>query len=175
MQLVVFLTNRLIVDKTMTLPSANNILLNRETDSIFAKLYLLYMRTQNEDFRLRVFLTLAEEGSFTRTAAVLGITQPGVSQHISELERIYGIRLFNRERGAVSLTKEGREFREYALRIEGAYMDAAVFAEKSGRNSDSQEHIAVEMVRSLLPILRKMNSGFAEDIERLLTSYQEAQ
>ena len=117
------------------------------------------MRTQNEDFRLRVFLTLAEEGSFTRTAAVLGITQPGVSQHISELERIYGIRLFNRERGAVSLTKEGREFREYALRIEGAYMDAAVFAEESGRNSESQEHIAVEMVRSLLPILRKMNSG----------------
>ena len=103
---------------------------------------------------------------------MLGITQPGVSQHISELERIYGIRLFNRERGAVSLTKEGRE---YALRIEGAYMDAAVFAEESGRNSESQEHIAVEMVRSLLPILRKMNSGFAEDIERLLTSYQEAQ
>ncbi len=133
------------------------------------------MRPQNEDFRLRVFLTLAEEGSFTRTAAVLGITQPGVSQHISELERIYGIRLFNRERGAVSLTKEGREFREYALRIEGAYMDAAVFAEENGRNSESQEHIAVEMVRSLLPILRKMNSGFAEDIERLLTSYQEAQ
>ncbi len=178
MQLVVFLTNRLIAEKTMrimTLPSANNILpIAKQILSLRSYTYL-YMRTQNEDFRLRVFLTLAEEGSFTRTAAVLGITQPGVSQHISELERIYGIRLFNRERGAVSLTKEGREFREYALRIEGAYMDAAVFAEENGRNSESQEHIAVEMVRSLLPILRKMNSGFAEDIERLLTSYQEAQ
>ena len=129
------------------------------------------MRTQNEDFRLRVFLTLAEEGSFTRTATVLGITQPGVSQHISELERIYGIRLFNRERGAVSLTKEGREFREYALRIEGAYHDAAAFAENGGKVPDSQEHIAVEIVRSMLPVLRKMNPDFAEDMERLVISY----
>lgn len=129
------------------------------------------MKTQNEDFRLRVFLTLAEEGSFTRTAAVLGITQPGVSQHISELERVYGLRLFNRERGAVSLTREGREFREYALRIEGAYHDAAAFAENEGKIPEAQENIAVETVRSLLPVLRKMNPGFAEDIERIVTSY----
>ncbi len=130
------------------------------------------MRTQNEDFRLRVFLTLAEEGSFTRTAAVLGITQPGVSQHISELERIYDLKLFNRERGAVSLTKEGREFREYALRIEGAYHDAAAFAENGGTvASESSERLAMDMVRSMLPVLRKMNPGFAEDIERIVISY----
>ncbi len=129
------------------------------------------MRTQNEDFRLRVFLTLVEEGSFTRTAAVLGITQPGVSQNISELEKIYGIRLFNRERGAVSLTDEGKEFREYALRIEGAYHDAVAFAEHGGKLSDNSENLAIELVRSLLPALRKMNSAFAEDVERIVVSY----
>ena len=129
------------------------------------------MGTTNEDFRLRIFLTLAEEGSFTRTAARLGITQPGVSQNISELERAYGLKLFSRERGAVSLTREGKEFREYALRIEGAYHDAATFAENGGAVSGSQEYIAVDMVRALLPVLRRMNPGFAEDVERLLTAY----
>lgn len=125
--------------------------------------------SNNEDFRLRIFLTLASEGSFTKTAAVLGITQPGVSQNISELERIYGMKFFNRERGSVSLTREGAEFREYALRIQGAYHDAAVFAEKGGsaEPGNSAEN-AVEMVRALLPLLRKMNPPLSVEIEKLL-------
>ena len=128
------------------------------------------MGATNEDFRLRIFLTLAEEGNFTRTAARLGITQPGVSQNISELERIYGMKLFNREKGSVSLTEEGRGFREYALRIEGAYLDAAAFAENGGAVSGNQENLAVEMVRALLPVLRRMNPEFAGDVEKLVCS-----
>lgn len=129
------------------------------------------MGTANEDFRLRIFLTLAEEGNFTRTAARLGITQPGVSQNISELERIYGMKLFSREKGGVTLTEEGREFREYALRIEEAYGDAAAFAENGGAGSENQERLAVDMVRAMLPVLRRMNPEFAGDIGRLLMSY----
>lgn len=129
------------------------------------------MGTTNEDFRLRIFLTLAEEGNFTRTAARLGITQPGVSQNISELERIYGMKLFSREKGGVILTEEGRKFREYALRIEEAYGDAAAFAENGGAESENQERLAVDMVRAMLPVLRRMNPEFAGDIGRLLMSY----
>lgn len=126
------------------------------------------MGTANEDFRLRIFLTLAEEGNFTRTAARLGITQPGVSQNISELERIYGMKLFNREKGAVSLTEAGRRFREYALRIEGAYRDAAAFAGNGGEVSENPERLAADMLRALLPVLRRMNPGLAGDVERLI-------
>ncbi len=129
------------------------------------------MGTTNEDFRLRIFLTLAEEGNFTRTAARLGITQPGVSQNISELERIYGMKLFNREKGSVSLTEKGREFREYALRIEGAYGDAAAFAENGGAVSESKEHLAGDMVRAMLPVLRRMNPELAGEVERVLGAY----
>ncbi len=129
------------------------------------------MGTANEDFRMRIFLTLAEEGNFTRTASRLGITQPGVSQNISELERIYGMKLFNRERGAVSLTEEGRKFREYALRIEGAYRDAAAFAENGGAVSENRERLAVDMLKALLPVLRQMNPELAGDVERLIQSY----
>lgn len=130
------------------------------------------MGTQNGDFRLKIFLTLAEQGSFTKTAAALGITQPGVSQNISELERIYGMKLFNRDRGSITLTGEGEEFLKYARRIEGAYRDAAAFAENGGTVPGKPEELAVETVRALLPVLRRMNPEFASLIESCCDNFR---
>ncbi|MBR4755470.1 MAG: LysR family transcriptional regulator [Bacteroidales bacterium] len=70
-----------------------------------------------EDFRLKVFIAVADEGSFTRAARTLGISQPAVSQNVSELEKELGAELFLRRKGAVSLTPSGSAFREYAARI----------------------------------------------------------
>ena len=63
-----------------------------------------------EDFRLKVFVTLSQEKSFTRTAEVLHISQPAVSQNISELEKQLGVKLFDRLRGEVALTPAGELF-----------------------------------------------------------------
>ena len=70
-----------------------------------------------DDFRLRVFLMVAAEGSFTRAAQHLGITQPAVSQNVAELEKQVGAPLFVRGRGEVSLTAEGYVFKDYAEKI----------------------------------------------------------
>lgn len=78
-----------------------------------------------DDFRLKVFMTVAKEGSFTKAAASLKISQPAVSQHISELERITGVRLFERLRGEVVLTQQGLLFQIHAKRILDAYMSAS--------------------------------------------------
>lgn len=77
-----------------------------------------------EDFRLRIFLTVAQEGGFTRAASVLGITQPSVSQNIAELERLVGVKLFERQRTEVILTPAGRIFKDYATRIQESYSQA---------------------------------------------------
>ena len=60
-----------------------------------------------DDFRLRVFMMVAAEGSFTRAAQHLGVSQPAVSQNIAELEKQVGAVLFERKRGEVTLTPEG--------------------------------------------------------------------
>lgn len=77
-----------------------------------------------EDFRLKVFKALAREGSFTKAASVLGITQPAVSQHIAELEKTTGTRLFDRLHGEVVLTAQGRIFMDYADKVLAAYGSA---------------------------------------------------
>ncbi|HBK6128428.1 TPA: LysR family transcriptional regulator, partial [Raoultella ornithinolytica] len=45
---------------------------------------------------LLYFVTVAREGSFTRAAAHLGVTQPALSQAISALEERMQIRLLTR-------------------------------------------------------------------------------
>lgn len=69
------------------------------------------------DFRLEVFAAVAEEGSFTKASLRLGISQPAVSQNIAELEKTLGVQLFERARGSVRLTSDGRRFNEYAVQI----------------------------------------------------------
>jgi DNA-binding transcriptional LysR family regulator len=74
-----------------------------------------------EDFRLKIFLTVAQEGGFTKAAAALGVTQPSVSQNVAELEKKLGTKLFERLRSDVVLTPAGRIFKEYAERIQAEY------------------------------------------------------
>ncbi|WP_407731542.1 LysR family transcriptional regulator [Pseudocitrobacter faecalis] len=56
---------------------------------------------------LLYFVTVAREGSFTRAAALLGVTQPAISQAISALEARMQIRLLTRTTRSVSPTAAG--------------------------------------------------------------------
>lgn len=75
-----------------------------------------------EDFRLKVFMAVAAERSFTKAASVLGITQPAVSQNIADLEKMTGRKLFDRQRGAVVLTAEGEVFMNYVAKLQGIHV-----------------------------------------------------
>ena len=78
-----------------------------------------------EDFRLRVFLAVAQEGSFTLASKKLHVSQPAVSQNIAELEKTLGVTLFERLRGEVRLTDKGLLFKGYAEQILHWYGAAA--------------------------------------------------
>ena len=58
-------------------------------------------------FQLRAFDAVAREGSFTRAAARLFISQPAVTGHIKALEEHYQITLLRRTARRVELTEEG--------------------------------------------------------------------
>jgi len=56
---------------------------------------------------LKTFLSLAETGSFSRTAEALFVTQPAVSKRIAALEASVGTSLFDRIGKTVQLTEAG--------------------------------------------------------------------
>src|SRR5579872_90273 len=66
---------------------------------------------------LRVFVAVAHRQSFTRAAEQLGLTQPGVSKSIRELERQAGARLVERIPTGVTLTEAGNVLLGHARAI----------------------------------------------------------
>jgi LysR family transcriptional regulator, transcriptional activator of the cysJI operon len=66
---------------------------------------------------LRIFLSVCEAGTMTRAAENLYMTQPSVSQAIAELEKEYGVRLFERLTHRLYLTASGEHLRSYASHI----------------------------------------------------------
>jgi len=59
---------------------------------------------------MRSFLAVAEELNYGRAAQALHIAQPAVSQHIQQLEKQLGVRLFERTTRTVRLTAAGERF-----------------------------------------------------------------
>ena len=67
---------------------------------------------------LQVFLTVAREHSFSRAAALLSRTQPGVSQAVKRLEGSLNERLLDRASKGARLTEAGKILVGYAERLE---------------------------------------------------------
>ncbi len=63
---------------------------------------------------LRVFLAVAEHGSFNKAAEALLLTQPAVSQKVRQLEALLGVKLFERTPHGARLTSEGHTLQRYA-------------------------------------------------------------
>lgn len=59
--------------------------------------------------QIRAFATVAHLGNFTRAAAFLHVSQPALTVQIRNLEEALGVRLFDRNTRAVSLTRIGRD------------------------------------------------------------------
>ncbi|WP_276318197.1 LysR family transcriptional regulator [Sphingomonas crocodyli] len=66
---------------------------------------------------LPFFAIAAEEENFQRAAARLHISQPALTKRIQDLEANLGVLLFERAKGRVSLTAEGRAFAAEARRL----------------------------------------------------------
>lgn len=69
------------------------------------------------DFRHKTFLELCKVKNYTKTAEILHITQPAVTQHIKYLEEIYGGRLFSYSGKNLTITSKGKKLYECTLRM----------------------------------------------------------
>ena len=73
--------------------------------------------------QIQCFLSVARMQSFSRAAQALYLTQPSVSRYIGQLEREWGVELFQRRGRNVVLTPQGEEYYRLCLRCQGEFAD----------------------------------------------------
>ncbi|MDO5658187.1 MAG: LysR family transcriptional regulator [Paracoccus sp. (in: a-proteobacteria)] len=102
---------------------------------------------------LECFLTLMRHGTMTRTAEMLGISQPAVSHTITNLEADLGFPLFVRRSGRLQPTPEARQFHDHATRAVEALERASQAAEeiRAGQRGHLSIAAYASMSISLLP------------------------
>ncbi len=88
------------------------------------------------------FLAVATFGSFRRAAESLNLTQPAVSARIKGLETSLGVRLFERGRSGLTLSRAGRQFRPYAEQVLQAAALARLAVQDHSAKSATELHLA---------------------------------
>lgn len=68
--------------------------------------------------KLQTFSTVVQEGSFSRTAAKLGISQPAITQTIKGIERRLACKIVRRKKNGIVLTSQGEDLYKIATRME---------------------------------------------------------
>lgn len=122
---------------------------------------------------LYYFRTLAEVQHYTRAAEKLFITQPTLSNAVSQLEKELGIPLFEKDGRNVKLTKQGREFNSYisqALDLVDKAIDVA--HEQAGAPSGSFDLGVIYTIQAdYLPrLLRGYRARYGQNIK--VNTYQ---
>jgi DNA-binding transcriptional LysR family regulator len=104
---------------------------------------------------LRHLVALARRLSYVRAAEDLGITQPTLTRSIQALERQLQARLFDRDRGQVSLTPQGRETADRAaiLLADAEALEASAKASGRGESGRIRFGLAPMPASALLPVV----------------------
>ncbi|MBX7548092.1 LysR family transcriptional regulator [Streptomyces sp. NPDC004232] len=84
---------------------------------------------------LRSFLAVAEEGSLTRAAERVFVSQPALTKQIRQLENQLGMRLFDRSHTGMTLTDAGHELAGRTPQLLTAWDDVVRATRATGRQS----------------------------------------
>jgi DNA-binding transcriptional LysR family regulator len=92
---------------------------------------------------LRYFVTLAEELHFARAAERLQMEQSPLSRSIREIERLLGVRLFERNTRSTRITRAGTVLLDYARRVFTLVEQAGTSARSAALGHSNQLRIGV--------------------------------
>jgi LysR family nitrogen assimilation transcriptional regulator len=113
--------------------------------------------------QLRFFIQVAEHGSFSRAAVVLGVTQPFLSRQVRRLEVELRRNLFYRHGRGIWLTEEGERFMATARSVLHQLTLAAVVTQ--GADDELTGRFALGLTPSLahsltVPLVRAFTARF---------------
>ena len=111
-------------------------------------------------FQLRAFDAVAREGSFTRAAGRLFISQPAVTGHIKALEEHYQITLLRRTARRVELTEEGIKLAAITRAMFGLAEEAQAMLEANRQLLTGRLEVAADGPHMVMPMLASLRAKY---------------
>lgn len=107
---------------------------------------------------MKAFHAVATQGSFTKAAASLHLTQPTLSDHVSGLESRFGVKLFKRHGRGVVLTAMGRALLELTRRQHATEVEMKQLLSSSRGMLNGQLRIAADSPFLIMPLVKDFSS-----------------
>ncbi|TYL72009.1 LysR family transcriptional regulator [Bradyrhizobium cytisi] len=115
---------------------------------------------------LKAFITVAEMGSFVRTAKALNLSQPALSRRIQKLEESLGAPLLERSTRHVNLTMTGRDFLPKVRRLIDEFETSVLAIQDIGARSSGLVSVAA-VPTAVFYFLPRAIGRFAEAYPRI--------
>lgn len=106
-------------------------------------------------YQIAAFTQAARVRSFSKAAAVMGVTQSSVTQHVAKLERIMGTQLFVRRREGLELTPAARELFAISDRLRTLEQLIEEKVEDYGELSAGHLRIIANAPRPAMPVIAR--------------------
>jgi aminoethylphosphonate catabolism LysR family transcriptional regulator len=119
--------------------------------------------------QLKAFHAVARDGSFSRAAERLALTQPAISDHIRKLEENYGVQLFLRQARGVALTDLGRKLYAIAERQFEAETQAVELLSRARVLEEGQLTIGADAAVHVLPQIARFRDRYPGIVLRLVS------
>lgn len=115
---------------------------------------------------MMIFRAVCEAGFHsTRAAEALHMTQPAVSLAIKEMERYYGVRLFDRIGRRLQITDAGKRVLQYAIHISDLFVDMETELRDWGTKGTVRVGASITIGSQFLPGYVRAFSGMWPDTE----------
>lgn len=111
-------------------------------------------------FQLRAFDAVAREGSFTRAAERLFISQPAVTGHIKALEEHYQLTLLRRTARRVELTEEGTKLAAITRAMFSLAEEAQAMLEANRQLLTGRLEVAADGPHRVMPMLASLRERY---------------
>ena len=133
------------------------------------------------DYRIDTFLLVCERMNYRKTAEILGITQPAVSQQIHFLEQQYGCKLFVYKNARLQKTEAAELLEQYAraMRLQEQHLrqklNCKIQELKIGATKTIGDYVLKEQIRTFLTPEDHALSLVVDNTEHLLKLLEENQ
>lgn len=111
-------------------------------------------------YQISAFTHAVREGSFSRAAAALGVTQSSITQHVANLEAHMGTQVLVRRRDGLELTRAGRELFELSDRMVTIEQLIGEKIDSYGAFSEGHLRIVATAPRPALPIIERFTQNY---------------